>query len=66
LLETVPVEGEWPRNFSISPGGNYLLVANQHSNNITLFEIDPEAGTLAYTGKSIEIPDPVCLKFLAR
>lgn len=66
LIETVPVEGEWPRNFSISPEGNFLLVANQHSNNITLFEIDPEAGTLSYTGKSLEVPDPVCLKFLAR
>ena len=66
LLETVPVEGDWPRNFSISPEGNYLLVANQHSNNITLFEIDNETGKLSYTGQSLEVPDPVCLKFLVR
>nr|MBD3621685.1 lactonase family protein [Sunxiuqinia sp.] len=66
LIETVPVEGEWPRNFSISPGGNYLLVANQHSNNITVFEIDSEAGILSYTGTSMEVPDPVCLRFLVR
>ncbi|WP_159520200.1 lactonase family protein [Sunxiuqinia indica] len=66
LVETEPVVGDWPRNFTISPDGNYLLVANKKSNNITLFDIDAELGMLTYTGKSLEVPRPVCLEFLVR
>jgi 6-phosphogluconolactonase len=66
LIETVSVEGEWPRNFALTPNGSFLLVANQHSNNVTVFRVDLQAGTLSYTGKSVDIPNPVCLKFLAR
>lgn len=66
LIETVSVEGEWPRNFALTPNGSFLLVANQHSNNVTVFRVDPQAGTLSYTGKSVDIPNPVCLQFLSR
>jgi 6-phosphogluconolactonase len=60
----VSVEGNWPRNFSISPSGNYLLVANQRSGNITVFKINKETGMPGFTGKSIQIPAPVCIEFL--
>lgn len=60
----VPVEGNWPRNFSISPNGNYLLVANQRSGNITVFKINRETGMPEFTGKQIQIPAPVCIEFL--
>ena len=66
LLEDVPVQGDWPRNFAISPDGNYLLVANRKSNNITVFKIDHETGKPEFTGNSIDVPSPVCLKFLVR
>lgn len=60
----VSVEGNWPRNFSISPCGNYLLVANQRSGNITVFKINRETGMPEFTGKQIHIPAPVCIEFL--
>jgi 6-phosphogluconolactonase len=56
--------GKTPRNFVIDPSGNYMLVANQNSNNIVIFKIDSETGWIENTGKSIEIPAPVCIKFL--
>ena len=56
--------GEWPRNFMIHPEGNYLFVANQHTDNVTLFRINPDTGALTFTGNEIEIPSPVCLKYL--
>ncbi len=65
LIQNESVQGDWPRNFAIDPGGNYLLVANQKSNNITLFAIDRETGMLSYANQNIHIPSPVCLKFLA-
>lgn len=56
--------GTGPRNFMIDPSGNYLLVANQKTNNIVIFKRDKKMGTLTPTGKQIEIPSPVCLKML--
>ncbi|WP_420911795.1 beta-propeller fold lactonase family protein [Rufibacter ruber] len=34
-------------------------MANQRSNNITTFKVDPQTGKLTYTGKSVELPSPV-------
>src|SRR5690606_36356969 len=33
--------GDWPRNFTMHPSGNFLLVANQRSGNIVVFRRDP-------------------------
>ncbi len=56
--------GDWPRNFAIDPSGNFLLVANQKSNDFKIFQIDNDSGRLTYTGISKEIPAPACIKFL--
>lgn len=64
LIETVPVEGNWPRNFAIDPTGQFILVANQKSDDITVFKIDPTSGKLKYTGIKVSNHSPVCLKFL--
>jgi 6-phosphogluconolactonase len=50
-----------PRNFNFDPTGNYLLVANQDSDNISVFSIDHTTGLLTDTGKTILVPNPVCL-----
>ena len=63
LIDTVSVEGDWPRNFTLSPNGQYMLVANQKSNNITVFKIDAKTGIPSYTGQQIALSMPVCLKF---
>jgi 6-phosphogluconolactonase len=54
--------GKGPRNFMIDPGGRWLLVAAQNGKNVVVFKIDPQTGLLTDTGKSIELPAPVCLK----
>ncbi len=61
-----PTLGTTPRNFVIDPTGKYLLVANQQSNNIVVFTRNKESGLLAETGIVIEVPSPVCLKFLKK
>ena len=63
LLGFVPVEGDWPRNFSLSPTGDFMLVANQKSGNITVFKINKTTGMPEFTGKQIEIPAAVCIEF---
>ena len=63
LLETTSVQGDWPRNFTFSPDENFLLVANQRSNNITIFKRDADSGLLTYTNNEAKLGAPVCLKF---
>ncbi|MDP4285627.1 MAG: lactonase family protein [Bacteroidota bacterium] len=59
-----PTLGKAPRHFMIDPSGNYLLVANQDSDNIVIFKRDKSTGLLTATGKQIRIPKPVCLQLL--
>jgi 6-phosphogluconolactonase len=59
-------EGREPRNFAISPDGTFLLVANQKTNNIVTFKIDPENGQLHRTKQQVEVPMPVCVRFVHR
>ena len=63
LLSIEPVQGDWPRNFTLSPDGNFLLVANQKSDDITVFRVDKRTGLMKYTGNRISLSQPVCLKF---
>ncbi|HPF50907.1 MAG TPA: lactonase family protein [Draconibacterium sp.] len=63
MLGTIPVEGNWPRNFGITPDGKWMLVANQRSGNITVFKIDSDNGKLTYSGNEIKLPAPVCIEF---
>lgn len=50
-----------PRNFNFDPSGDFLLVANQESDNIAIFSVNHETGLLTDTGKQIIVPNPVCL-----
>ncbi len=59
-------QGKTPRSFGIDPTGRYLLAANQGTNTVVVFRIDQETGELKPTGTTIEVPSPVCVKFLAR
>lgn len=53
--------GNTPRNFNFDPTGNFLLVANQNSDNIAIFSVNHETGLLKDTSKQINVPNPVCL-----
>jgi 6-phosphogluconolactonase len=53
-----------PRNFAIDPTGKFLLVANQDSDSIIVFRIDQKTGELKPTGTVVEVPKPVCLRFM--
>jgi 6-phosphogluconolactonase len=57
-------QGKTPRNFGIDPSGRYLLAANQDSGSVVVFHIDPQMGRLSPTGQVVEVPSPVCVKFV--
>ena len=54
---------EHPRNFVITPNGEYLLVGGRHDDKIQVFSIDRQTGLLTDTGKDIRVAQPACLKF---
>ncbi len=55
--------GKRPRNFNISQDGNWLLAANQDTDNITVFTINKLTGDLTDTGNTIHVSMPVCVLF---
>jgi len=63
FLEAEPIRGKTPRNFVIDPTGKFLLAAGQNSHTVTVFAIDGETGRLSFTGQSLDVPSPVCIRF---
>lgn len=55
-------QGATPRNFTLSPDEDYLLVANKDANNIVSFKRDGSTGTLKHVS-TVAAPAPVCLLF---
>lgn len=54
--------GVQPRNFMIDPTGNFLLAANQKTNNIVILRRNKTTGELSQLSQQIQIPSPVCLQ----
>jgi 6-phosphogluconolactonase len=55
--------GKTPRNFTLDPTERWVLVANQNSNQVSVFARDPHTGTLADQGKNFDCPTPMCILF---
>lgn len=62
LIAHESTKGDAPRNFSLSPDENYLLVANQLTNNIISFKRDKTTGLLQFVDE-IKVSAPVCILF---
>ncbi|ARP37516.1 lactonase family protein [Vibrio syngnathi] len=61
FMDSYDVEGKFPRDFHITNDGQWLIAANQHSNNLASFKRNVEDGSLTYTGCSLAIDAPVCV-----
>lgn len=61
--EFVSTGGACPRNFSISPSGKWLIVANQESGDVHVFARDASTGALTPAGEPADIAAPVCVLF---
>lgn len=66
LVEREPTGGDHPRNFRLSPDGKFLIVANMNTGNLVFFRIDAETGALAPSGTVLEVPRPMCVRFLEK
>ncbi|WP_259674182.1 lactonase family protein [Pseudomonas sp. USTB-Z] len=64
FLQRRPVEGDHPREFALDPSDNFLLVANQKSNQIVVIRRDPRSGKLLETMQTLKQDAPSDLKFI--
>ncbi|MQS75861.1 lactonase family protein [Companilactobacillus halodurans] len=63
-LNTTSANGNGPRDFELDPSENYLVVANQDSDNISIFKRNAQKGNLTDLKKNISIPECVCVHFI--
>ena len=56
--------GDWPRNFSLSPDGRYMLVANRFSNEISVLPVQVGEGELGEPLTQVSVSEPSCVQFL--
>ena len=63
MVEHEPTQGKTPRNFGIDPTGRWLLAANQNSDSVVVFGVDPKTGALEPTGRQVTVGAPVCVTF---
>jgi 6-phosphogluconolactonase len=64
FVEHVSTAGDWPRDFALDPSEKFIVASNQNSSNLVLYARDKETGKLTLLQSDVEIPDPVCVKFL--
>jgi 6-phosphogluconolactonase len=58
-----PSGGKVPRNFVLDPTERWMVVANQNSDQLSVFARNPQTGALAAEGKSYACPAPMCILF---
>lgn len=64
FVEHTSTEGNWPRDFVLDPSEKFIVASNQESSNLVLFSRDAQTGKLTLIQSDINVPDPVCVKFL--
>ncbi len=65
VVDHAPVLGRTPRDFALDPTGQYLLAANQDSNDITMFKVQASTGQLQPASRVVtDLAMPVCVLFV--
>jgi 6-phosphogluconolactonase len=55
--------GNWPRNFAVAPAGNFVLVANQYSDEVVVLPVQHEGEPLGPVIASVSVPTASCVIF---
>ena len=56
--------GSGPRSFALDPTGQFLIALMQRSNAVIPLRVDQSTGKLSHAGDKLDLPAPVCAKFL--
>lgn len=61
--QIISTEGDFPRDFALDPSNNFVVCANQNTDNLTLYRRHPETGLLELLKKDVYAPECVCVYF---
>src|SRR5215216_5741203 len=65
MLVSIPTcGGNWPRNFALAPGGHFVLVANQYSNEICVLPMLEGMEALGAPVTSATVAGASCIQFV--
>ena len=59
-----PCAGAWPRGLGLGPGGNHLVVANQHSDEVVVLPVSADGSDIGAPVARVRIPRPTCVAFV--
>lgn len=62
-IQNISTEGDFPRDSALNSTNEFLVCANQNSDNLTLFTRDAQTGKLTLLQKDIYAPECVCVYF---
>ncbi|MCK8638123.1 lactonase family protein [Fructobacillus fructosus] len=63
LIQNISIEGSFPRDMAFDPEEKHLVVANQNTDNVSVFARDAESGELSLVQKDFAIPEGVRVAF---
>ncbi len=63
LVTRLPLEGKEARHFTISPDGNWFLVARQFSNDVTIYARNAKTGIIQQSSTHYPVDNPSCILF---
>ncbi len=63
-IQLISTEGDIPRDFDLDPSEDFIVVANQDSDNLTLYRRNQETGLLEMIQKDVAVPECVCVFYL--
>ncbi|RRG17936.1 lactonase family protein [Weissella viridescens] len=63
-IQLISTEGDFPRDFALSPNERYVIATNQNTDNATVYQRDTETGRLTLQEKDIQVPEPVRVVFV--
>ncbi|WP_022791822.1 beta-propeller fold lactonase family protein [Weissella halotolerans] len=62
-IQLISSEGDFPRDFALSPSNRYLIVANQNTDNLSVYERSSKTGKLTLIQKNFVVPEGVRVVF---
>lgn len=61
-IQSISSEGDFPRDFNLSRDERYLVVANQNTDNLSLYRRNLTTGRLSLLQKNVHCPEPICVQ----
>jgi 6-phosphogluconolactonase (cycloisomerase 2 family) len=56
--------GDYPRSFNFDPSGQFLFCCNQRADNVTVFRVNRQTGSLRFTGHFAAVGNPSSIVFV--